>query len=160
MAEVRIPEHAALPQTIQTAAAVAEAVEVLLVGKRETSTHTRRAIRTTLDGHPAVGGLSQQPRAGRIGERQAQRVGLDLEPQSARRQPHGLTVGDLERGRRPGVGRDERGLARLVRAEAHTHDAGAAERDRDRAVRAREGQARVPTLEAWHVAARRSGRHA
>jgi hypothetical protein len=50
---------------------VAEAVEVLLVGEREADAHARPAVSVALDGHPAVGGLAEQPRAGGVGERQA-----------------------------------------------------------------------------------------
>ena len=95
---------------------------MLLACEREAGAHASGAGRAALEHHPCVGGLAQQPCAGGVGERQAQRTGLDLEPQIARRQADGLTVDDLERWRRPDPRTDERGDLRLARAEGHANN--------------------------------------
>ncbi len=159
VAEVRVPELAALTEAIEAPAALAETVEVLLAGEREAGARASGAVRAALEHHPSVGGLAQQPLAGGIGERQAQRTGLDLEPQVARRQANGLTVDDVERRWRPGPRADERGGRRPTRAEGHAHDPRAAERYLDRTPRVRKTKARAPPLEACHVAAGRHRRH-
>ncbi len=151
MAEMRVPELAALPEAIEPPAALAETVEVLLAGEREAGAHAPGAGGAALEYHPSVGGLAQEPGAGGVGERQAQRMGLDLEPQIARRQPDGLAVGDFERRRRPDSRTDERRCrATRVRRGRRARYA-RCRTSPDRSRRAREIQARVPTLEACRV---------
>src|SRR3989442_8905765 len=100
-----------------------------LAGERE----ARPDARARLHGHPAVGGLAQQPLPGGTRERQAQGAGLDLELKIARRDSDGLALDDVEGRRCPGPWADERRRGRW--AERDPDDARAADRDLDRARR-------------------------
>jgi hypothetical protein len=93
---MRVPELARLSQAVETTTTLSETIEVLLPREREPRSNARRAIRPGLDGHSAVGGLTQQPRAGRVAEGQAQRLRLDVELEITGRETDDLTLGDLE----------------------------------------------------------------
>ena len=148
VAQVRVPELASLAETVEAAAALPQTVEVLLAGEREPRANARRAVRTVLDGHSAGVGLTQQPRAGRVAEGEAQRLRLDVESEITGREPDDLTVGDLEWRRRPAPRNDVGDLRRRARAQRDAHDARTTDRHRNRTRCAGEDQCLVSTLEA------------
>ena len=148
VAQVRVPELAGLAEAVEAAAALPQTVEVLLARKREPRANARRAVRPVLDGHSAVVGLTQQPRAGRVAEGEAQRFGLDVESEITGRETDDLTVGDLEWRRRPAPRSDVGDLRRRARAQRDAHDPRATDRHRNRPGCAGEDQCRVSTLEA------------
>ena len=133
VAQMRVPELTRLSEAVEAAAALPETVEVLLVREREARTDTRRALRPALDGHPAVGGLTEQPGPGGVGEGQAQRLRLDLQSKVTGREADDLIIGDLERRRRPVPRADERQLRARAGAEHDAYDSRATDRHRHRA---------------------------
>jgi len=120
------------------------------------------AVHASLDRHPNVGRLAQQPLAGGIGERHAQRIGLDLEPEIARRESDRPAFGNFERRRGPDSRLDVRHrlpwIRTLALGDTHAHDPGAADGDLDRAPRKPESKSHVPALDT-HGAASGCGRH-
>ena len=153
VAEMRVPELARLAEPVQPAAALAQAVEVLLARERETGTDPRAARAGALDRGAAVGGLAQQPLAGGAGEGQPHGVGCHLDSQVAGGDAGRLAAGEVKRCRRPRPPAHERSLGGRARPDGHADDARGADREYGRR-RARKVNARITTLETEMV-----GRH-
>jgi hypothetical protein len=102
--ELGVPQLAHRPQPVEASAALPQPIEVLLAHEREGRPH---AARGGVGLQAAGRGLVQERGARRVGERQPQRRRRDLEPESARGQPHRLAVDDLERHLRPVARADE-----------------------------------------------------
>ncbi len=122
--QVAVPELARHAESVEVAAALTEAVEVLLAREGQRGAEPAPAAGVgRLTGHAAVGGLANQPLAARIEESQAQRVGRDLDLERGRHEAWRLAAHDLE-GRRCPLAIDHVGRRRSRGAglERDPHD--------------------------------------
>jgi hypothetical protein len=142
-----VPELARRSQAIEAAAALAQAVEVLLTRERERQAH---APGRGLDVHASVGGLVQERGTGGVGQRQSQRIRADVETERARAQPYHLAVDDVERCVGPLARDHEGGRPGLpVAREVDADDAGTTDGDENRPPGVGEAQGGAAALE-WH----------
>lgn len=132
MTDVRIPELTRDAEAIESSAALAEAIEMLLAGEDKAGAKVRApgAVAARLGGHAGVGGLPDQPVAGWIEEADAERRRRDLHLEIRCHQTQRLPVRDGKRRGRPLAVDDVRRSRQAARVlELDTHDPRSQDRD-------------------------------